>query len=118
MSPARLPAAPLVARVELLGGMDRRWASALRQTYYRGARAGWFTVEAADRLASGLLGEHPMAVWGDEWRYGPQAAAAGPPPLMPLSWIRAATKARIRELEEQWRADADELATARSGGQC
>jgi excisionase family DNA binding protein len=64
----RVSAEPLVARVELRGGLRGCGAapgSAEEAAFYRARRDGWLTEGAADRLAVRLLGMTPQEVWGD-----------------------------------------------------
>lgn len=71
-----LPAEPLLAAIADL--LDERDASesSLGETF-RGAigrarRAGTVTDTMADLLSIGVLGRHPMAVYGDAWLDGVQ----------------------------------------------
>lgn len=65
--PPHLPAGPLLAEVRARGLCLNRFPQAAHRAYYRAARHGSLTLAAADHLAVALLGEHPAAIWGDDW---------------------------------------------------
>lgn len=60
-------AAPLVAAVGARRLALRYRSSSAARAFYRAKREGRLTVEAADKIAHELLGEHPAAIWGDAW---------------------------------------------------
>lgn len=62
----RLPAAPLLERVDGRGGLAAcggQQHSAEERAYYRARRDGWLTERAADLLAVRLLGLTTREVW-------------------------------------------------------
>jgi len=67
--PPRFPAAPLLERVTQAGGPYRCCVPGTRLWWMlRKAKSqGSVNLGHADELAIGLFGEHPSAVWGDDW---------------------------------------------------
>jgi len=67
--PDRFPSAPIVQRVTDRGGPYRvcERGTRLWWMFLKARSVGTVSVAQADELAIGLLGEHPSAVWGDDW---------------------------------------------------
>lgn len=63
---ASLSVEPLVAFVRERGRSPYATEADLR-AYQRARHRGEITPEEADRLLIGLLGLHPMFVWGEDW---------------------------------------------------